>query len=66
MKFSFNWLKNWINVPVEINTFASDLTRFGLEVESVSPLAPDFQGVVVGEVISCEAHPDADLSLIHI
>ena len=60
MKFSFNWLKNWINVPVEINTFASDLTRFGLEVESVSPLAPDFQGVVVGEVISCEAHPDAD------
>lgn len=60
MKFSFNWLKMWVDIPIEADAFARDLTRFGLEVESVSSLAPNFQGVVVGEVISCEAHPDAD------
>jgi phenylalanyl-tRNA synthetase beta chain len=47
-------------VKVPPAQLAAQLTVAGLEVESVSPVAPPFSGVVVGEVLECARHPDAE------
>lgn len=60
MKFSESWLREWVNPPVDTAELVSRLTMAGLEVDSVSPVAPTFSGVVVGEIIAIEQHPDAD------
>ncbi|MCA1805532.1 MAG: phenylalanine--tRNA ligase subunit beta [Xanthomonadaceae bacterium] len=60
MKFSEQWLREWVNPPVTAAELAEQLTMAGLEVDSVTPVAGDFSGVVVGEVLSAEPHPDAD------
>ena len=50
--------------PAEL---AAQLTMAGLEVESISPVAPPFTGVVVGEVLEARRHPDAEkLSLCQV
>ncbi|MCU7808084.1 MAG: phenylalanine--tRNA ligase subunit beta, partial [Candidatus Thiodiazotropha sp. (ex Semelilucina semeliformis)] len=60
MKFSEAWLREWVNPPVKTQELADQLSMAGLEVDSVTPVAASFQGVVVGEVLEKEAHPDAD------
>jgi len=60
MQFSEAWLRDWVNPPVSVNELADALSMAGLEVDGVHPAAPDFSGVVVGEVLACERHPDAD------
>ena len=60
MKFSEQWLREWVNPPVTAAELAEQLTMAGLEVDSVAPVAGTFSGVVVGEVLSVEPHPDAD------
>jgi phenylalanyl-tRNA synthetase beta chain len=60
MKCSKRWLEEWINVTMPSNVMAEQLTMIGLEVDAVSPVAPEFTGVVVGKVISVEPHPNAD------
>jgi phenylalanyl-tRNA synthetase beta chain len=60
MKFSEQWLREWVNPPVTADELAEQLTMAGLEVDSVTPVAGDFSGVVVGEVVSVGPHPDAD------
>lgn len=60
MKFSEQWLREWVNPPVDTKTLAAQLTMAGLEVESVLPVAGSFEKVVVGYVVSAEKHPDAD------
>ena len=60
MQFSEAWLRDWVNPPVSVNELADALSMAGLEVDGVHPAAPDFSGVVVGAVLSCERHPDAD------
>ncbi|MGH8204907.1 MAG: phenylalanine--tRNA ligase subunit beta, partial [Steroidobacteraceae bacterium] len=60
MRISLAWLSEWVDAGVDAATLASRLTMCGLEVESVEPAAGDFQGVVVGEVLSVERHPGAD------
>ncbi len=60
MKFSESWLREWVNPEVNSDELAAQLTMLGLEVEGVVPAAAEFSGVVVGEVISLEKHPDAD------
>jgi len=57
MKFSENWLREWVNPPTK--QLVQQLTMAGLEVDSVEPVAASFNKVVVGEVISVEPHPDA-------
>ena len=59
MKFSEAWLREWVNPDVSTEELADQLSMAGLEVDSVEPVAPAFTGVVVGEVLSIEAHPDA-------
>ncbi|MEN8179912.1 MAG: phenylalanine--tRNA ligase subunit beta [Pseudomonadota bacterium] len=59
MKFSEAWLREWVNPDVSTEELADQLSMAGLEVDSVEPVAPAFSGVVVGEVLSIEPHPDA-------
>lgn len=60
MRFSENWLRTMVNPPYSSNELAHVLTMAGLEVESVEPIAPTFDNVVVAEVVSVQKHPDAD------
>lgn len=60
MKFSEQWLREWVNPPLSTNELATQLTMAGLEVETLEPVAASFAGVVVGEVVDCVAHPSAD------
>jgi phenylalanyl-tRNA synthetase beta chain len=60
MKFSEKWLREWVNPEVDTATLVAQLTLAGLEVDAVEPVAGDFSGVVVGQVVSVEPHPDAD------
>ncbi|OQY57242.1 MAG: phenylalanine--tRNA ligase subunit beta [Candidatus Parabeggiatoa sp. nov. 2] len=59
MKFSENWLREWVNPPISTDELIKQLTMAGLEVDSVEPVAAKFNKVVVGEVIEVEPHPDA-------
>ncbi|MDH5777337.1 MAG: phenylalanine--tRNA ligase subunit beta, partial [Gammaproteobacteria bacterium] len=60
MKFSEQWLREWVNPDVGTQQLAHQLTMAGLEVDAIEAVAADFDQVVVGEVSQLEAHPDAD------
>lgn len=60
MKFSEKWLREWVNPAFDTDTLVAKLTQAGLEVDAVTPVAGDFQGVLVGQVKSVKPHPDAD------
>ncbi len=60
MKFSEIWLREWVNPKISTEELVAQLTMAGLEVDAVEPAANQFNGVVVGEVLSVEKHPDAD------
>ena len=60
MRFSEAWLREWVNPQITTQELADQLSMAGLEVDSVEPAAPVFEGVVVGEVLTREQHPDAD------
>ena len=60
MKFSEKWLREWVNPDLSTDELVAELTQAGLEVDGTEPVAGDFSGVVVGQVVSVEAHPDAD------
>jgi phenylalanyl-tRNA synthetase beta chain len=60
MKFSEKWLREWVSPSVSTDELSEQLSMAGLEVDSVEAVAGDFTGVVVGEVVECGQHPDAD------
>lgn len=60
MKISENWLRTWVNPAIDSDTLSDQLTMLGLEVDELVPAAKPFTGVVVGEVLTVEQHPDAD------
>ncbi len=60
MRFSEAWLREWVNPDISTAELADQLSMAGLEVDSVELAAPAFSGVVVGAVLACEKHPDAD------
>ncbi len=63
MKISYNWLKEFLNIDLEAEKVGEILTDLGLEVEGIETfetIKGSLKGVVVGEVISCEQHPNAD------
>ncbi len=60
MQISEKWLREWVNPDVNTDELVARLTMAGLEVDSVSAASSPFTGVIVGEVISAEQHPDAD------
>ena len=60
MKISENWLRTWVNPAIDSEKLSDQLTMLGLEVDELAPAAKAFTGVVVGEVLTVEQHPDAD------
>lgn len=60
MKVSESWLRELVNPALDSDALAHQLTMAGLEVDDNSPVAVPFSGVVVGEVLTVEQHPDAD------
>lgn len=60
MKFNESWLREWVNPAVSTEQLCDQITMLGLEVDGVEPVAGAFSGVVVGEVVECAQHPDAD------
>ncbi|EMP57087.1 phenylalanyl-tRNA ligase subunit beta [Marinobacter santoriniensis NKSG1] len=60
MKFSEQWLREWVNPNIGSQELMDQITMAGLEVDGFEPVAGEFTGVVVGEVQSVEPHPDAD------
>ena len=59
MLININWLKDWVDVAGSAETVGDDLTYAGLEVEAIEPLAPDFDGIVVGLIREVSRHPQA-------
>ena len=63
MKISYNWLKQFIEIDWTAEKTGELLTDLGLEVEGIEPFESvkgGLQGIVLGEVLSCEKHPNAD------
>ncbi|KXW57925.1 phenylalanine--tRNA ligase subunit beta [Ferrovum myxofaciens] len=60
MKFSEAWLRTWVDPDLDAAELAHVLTMGGLEVEALSPCAPPFDQVVVGQILTVEKHPQAD------
>ncbi|MEP7041674.1 MAG: phenylalanine--tRNA ligase subunit beta [Dokdonella sp.] len=60
MKFSENWLRELVDIAVDRDALMHRLTMAGLEVEGVEALGAALDGVVVGEIVGCEPHPNAD------
>lgn len=59
MKLSEQWLREWVNPPLDMKQLAEQLTLAGLEVESVIPVAGVFSKVVIGKIINVVPHPNA-------
>lgn len=60
MKISESWLREWVQPQVDTAALAEQLTMAGLEVDTVTPVAGEFSGVVIGHVLTREKHPNAD------
>lgn len=60
MQFPESWLREFCNPPLTTAQLAETLTMAGLEVEELTPAAPPFTHVVVGEIKTAEQHPNAD------
>lgn len=63
MKISYNWLKSYINIDLPVDKLSEILTDIGLEVggvEEVQSVKGGMEGLVIGKVLTCEKHPNAD------
>ncbi|MCH2449465.1 MAG: phenylalanine--tRNA ligase subunit beta [Gracilimonas sp.] len=60
MKVSYNWLKEFIDLPLSPEETAEKLTLIGLEVEETEEFGSSLKGVIVGEVLEVREHPNAD------
>lgn len=67
MQIPESWLRTMVDPSLSTQELSHLLTMSGLEVEECAPVAPPFSGIVVGEVLSVEKHPNADkLSLCSV
>jgi phenylalanyl-tRNA synthetase beta chain len=63
MKISYNWVKDYLDIDLEPSRVAAILTEIGLEIEGMDAwvsVKGGLEGVVIGEVLTCVKHPDAD------
>jgi len=63
MKISYNWLKQFLEIDLEAEKVGEILTDLGLEVEGIETIESvkgSLKGIIVGEVLTCEKHPNAD------
>ncbi len=59
MKFSEQWLREWVNPNISTDELVAQLTMAGLEVDGIEAVAGQFNAVVVGNVLETAPHPDA-------
>src|SRR6266487_2990363 len=60
MKFSVNWLREFVELPPSIDALAELLTMSGVEIEAIEKRGADFDCVVVAQIIESKPHPNAD------
>ena len=63
MKISYNWIKDYLKIDLEPARVAEILTGIGLEIEGMDEwisVKGGLEGVIIGEVLTCKKHPDAD------
>jgi phenylalanyl-tRNA synthetase beta chain len=63
MKISYNWIKDYLKIDLEPAKISEILTSIGLEIEGMEEwvsIKGGLEGVVIGEVLTCKKHPDAD------
>ena len=60
MKFTLNWLKDYLDFNTPVKEIVDRLTMLGLEVDSVAPLHHDLDGIKVARILTVEPHPNAD------
>jgi phenylalanyl-tRNA synthetase beta chain len=60
MKFTINWLKNYLDFDLSAQALADRLTMLGLEVDSVTNLYPELTGIRVARIVAVQPHPNAD------
>ena len=63
MNISLNWLKEYLKIDLDVKEICEILTSIGLEVagyEKIESIKGGLRGLVIGEVKTCEAHPDSD------
>ncbi len=60
MKFSEQWLREFVDPPLSTQELVDQLTMAGLEVDGYEPVADAFSDIIVGEILRVDAHPDAD------
>jgi len=64
MRIPFEWLKEFLVIEMDAHELARRLTLRGLEVETIEEIRPLFKGVVVGEILSIEQHPETENLLL--
>jgi phenylalanyl-tRNA synthetase beta chain len=63
MKISYNWIKDYLDIDIDPQKLSVILTGLGLEVEAMEEwesIKGGLKGIVIGEVLTCKKHPDAD------
>jgi len=69
MQISYNWIKQFIKLDWNVEKTSELLTDLGLEVEGISAyqsVKGGLEGVVVGEVLTCKQHPNAEMKLYRL
>ncbi len=67
MKIPFRWLKEYLPLTQSAKEVAEALTILGLEIETIDVIRPQFSGVLVGEILDVQTHPNADrLRIAHV
>src|ERR1051326_5009970 len=64
MKVTFNWLKQYVHFDWSPEELSERLTMLGIEVEGVEKISGEFEGIVVGQVVTSDKHPNADKLLL--
>src|SRR5664280_1877989 len=63
MKISYNWIKDYLKIDLEPAKVSEILTAIGLEIEGMEEwvsVKGGLEGIVIGEVLTCQKHPEAD------
>ena len=60
MKVSLNWLKDFVDIDIDVKTLADKLVSAGFEVEEIIDKAAEMKNVVLGKIVKLSKHPDAD------
>ncbi|MDD2414622.1 MAG: phenylalanine--tRNA ligase subunit beta, partial [Eubacteriaceae bacterium] len=64
MLVSYNWLKEYVGIKMNVNEFGDILTMSGTKVESITPISDQERGIITGKIIEINQHPNADKLVI--